>query len=63
MVGFLESIINSQTDSRDSSTARTSRRRSRVVKRDRRSKEMARDSSRTVSKIGVLSLRLDRPEC
>ena len=62
MVGVLKSEINSWTDSRDSSTARSSRR-SRAVGRDRRSKERERDNSRMASKIGVLSLQSDRPEC
>ena len=39
MVGVLESMINSQMDSKDSSPTRSSSRRSRVVERDRRSKE------------------------
>ena len=38
MVGVLESMINSQMDSEDSSPTRSSSRRSGVVERDRRSK-------------------------
>ena len=39
MVGILESVINSQTDSRDSYTTRSSSRRSGVVEMDRRFEE------------------------
>ena len=39
MVGGLEFMINSRTDSRDSSPTRSSSRGSGVVKRDRRLKE------------------------
>ena len=38
MVGVLESMINSRTDSEESSPTRSSSRRSGVVERDRRSK-------------------------
>ena len=39
MVGVLESIINSRTDSKDSSPTRSSSRRSGVVEMDRRFEE------------------------
>ena len=39
MVGVLKSVINSQIDSGDSCTTRSSSRRSRVVKMERRLKE------------------------